>query len=69
MDWIKYLKTSVRDDDKKIFQMWVMDEINLEQCLMLFRKHNKIPQKVNIDIMEFAKWLNELGWIKYEIDS
>lgn len=68
MDWIKYLKTSVRDDDKKIFQMWVMDEINLDECLRLFRKHNKIPKKVDISTIQFARWLNSLGWIKYEID-
>lgn len=68
MDWIRFLKKSARLKDKKIFEMWINNEINLDECLNEFRLNNKIPDRVYINILEFAIWLNGLGWIKYEID-
>lgn len=66
MKWIKYLRKSTFTSDKAIFERWMNDEINLEQCISEFRKNNHIPDSVYINTLEFAMWLNGLGWIKYE---
>lgn len=67
MEWIKYLKKSSYKDTKT-FNKWINDEIDLEQCIDEFRKNNRIPNHVHINTLEFAIWLNGLGWVKYEID-
>lgn len=63
MEFIKYLRRSARNDDKKSFNLWAMGQISTDQCINEFKKHNKM-EDIHIDSFQFQMWLRSLGYIR-----
>lgn len=49
-------------DDKTLFNSWEREELATKQVLARFLKNNKIVLKKPVDLDEFEKWLNGLGY-------
>lgn len=62
--WIDHLKHVAQTDDKNTFKEWEQKKIRTEDCIYMFKKHNMIPDDLNIVPSEFVLWLNSIGYIR-----
>ncbi len=62
--WIEHLKRIAQTDDKNTFKEWEQKKITTDDCIYMFKKHNMIPDDLNIAPSEFVLWLNSIGYIR-----
>ena len=62
--WIDYLKRTAIEEDKNTFKEWEQKKITTGDCIYFFKKHNMIPDDLNIAPSEFVLWLNSIGYIR-----
>lgn len=60
----KTWKAGVKDN--ATFGKWEDKEISTEECIEEFKQNNYIDYKIKIKPEEFVRWLNGLGWKRYE---
>lgn len=60
--WVDDIKSSERSAniDKTVFTKWEMCEIDIFECIDLFRRNNRMRYRIEPEM--FEQWLNSLGY-------